>query len=388
MDYLSRIKQPIESELSDFNNLFAEALSHTDGLLSQALAYIRQRTGKRMRPMLILLIARNYGQVSDVTQNAAVGLELLHTASLVHDDVVDESEERRGQASVNATYDNKVAVLVGDYLLSTALLHVAYTKNTNIVKYLAELGRTLASGEILQLSNISNDKISEDVYYQVIKQKTAALFEACCAIGALSAGATDEDIEKAKIFGQNLGIIFQIRDDIFDYFDSTEIGKPTGNDMAEGKLTLPVIFALNDTNDSSMLELAYKVKNRTATSDEISRLVAFAKDNGGIDYAKKRMEDFHLDCMNYIDEQVSSKEIKDSLKCYLDYVIQRKNKKVPKVLILFTLETFFMCLLRRTWFPVLLFRSTACWQGGLFQVGTIYWSTIFRPGLLLLLYSI
>ena len=298
MDYLSRIKQPIESELSDFNNLFAEALSHTDGLLSQALAYIRQRTGKRMRPMLILLIARNYGQVSDVTQNAAVGLELLHTASLVHDDVVDESEERRGQASVNATYDNKVAVLVGDYLLSTALLHVAYTKNTNIVKYLAELGRTLASGEILQLSNISNDKISEDVYYQVIKQKTAALFEACCAIGALSAGATDEDIEKAKVFGQNLGIIFQIRDDIFDYFDSTEIGKPTGNDMAEGKLTLPVIFALNDTNDSSMIELAYKVKNRTATSDEISRLVAFAKDNGGIDYAKKRMEDFHLDCMN------------------------------------------------------------------------------------------
>lgn len=325
MDYLSRIKQPIESELSDFNNLFAEALSHTDGLLSQALAYIRQRTGKRMRPMLILLIARNYGQVSDVTQNAAVGLELLHTASLVHDDVVDESEERRGQASVNATYDNKVAVLVGDYLLSTALLHVAYTKNTNIVKYLAELGRTLASGEILQLSNISNDKISEDVYYQVIKQKTAALFEACCAIGALSAGATDEDIEKAKVFGQNLGIIFQIRDDIFDYFDSTEIGKPTGNDMAEGKLTLPVIFALNDTNDSSMLELAYKVKNRTATSDEISRLVAFVKDNGGIDYAKKRMEDFHLDCMNYIDEQVSSKEIKDSLKCYLDYVIQRKK---------------------------------------------------------------
>ena len=325
MDYLSRIKQPIESELSDFNNLFAEALSHTDGLLSQALAYIRQRTGKRMRPMLILLIARNYGQVSDVTQNAAVGLELLHTASLVHDDVVDESEERRGQASVNATYDNKVAVLVGDYLLSTALLHVAYTKNTNIVRYLAELGRTLASGEILQLSNISNDKISEDVYYQVIKQKTAALFEACCAIGALSAGATDENIEKAKVFGQNLGIIFQIRDDIFDYFDSTEIGKPTGNDMAEGKLTLPVIFALNDTNDSSMIELAYKVKNRTATSDEISRLVAFAKDNGGIDYAKKRMEDFHLDCMNYIDEQVSSKEIKDSLKYYLDYVIQRKK---------------------------------------------------------------
>ena len=323
MDYLSRIKQPIESELSDFNDLFNQALSHTDGLLSQALAYIRQRTGKRMRPMLILLMARNYGNVSAVTQNAAVGLELLHTASLVHDDVVDESEERRGQASVNATYDNKVAVLVGDYLLSTALLHVAYTKNTNIVRYLAELGRTLASGEILQLSNISNDKISEDVYYQVIKQKTAALFEACCAIGALSAGASEEEIECAKRFGQNLGIIFQIRDDIFDYYDSQEIGKPTGNDMAEGKLTLPVIYALNSSGDDSMLKLAYKVKERMATTDEIASLVAFAKENNGIEYAKKRMNDFHQEALDYIKGHVSDEEIKNSLEAYLDFVIKR-----------------------------------------------------------------
>ena len=325
MDYLSIIKNPIEAELADFISLFNQSLSHEDGLLGSALEHIRKRAGKRMRPILILLMAKNFGTINEATQNAAVGLELLHTASLVHDDVVDESEERRGQASVNATYDNKVAVLVGDYILSTALLCVARTHSEQIVTYLAELGRTLSDGEILQLSNIGRKDISEDVYYDVIKQKTAALFEACAGIGALSSGASEEDVEAAKQFGQNLGIIFQIRDDIFDYYDSTEIGKPTGNDMAEGKLTLPVIFALNDTNDSSMLELAYKVKNRTATSDEISRLVAFAKDNGGIDYAKKRMEDFHLDCMNYIDEQVSSKEIKDSLKCYLDYVIQRKK---------------------------------------------------------------
>ncbi len=323
MDYLSRIKQPIESELSDFNKLFDEALSHTDGLLSQALAYIRQRTGKRMRPILIMLMARNYGQVSDVTQNAAVGLELLHTASLVHDDVVDESEERRGQASVNSTYDNKVAVLVGDYLLSTALLHVAYTKNTNIVKYLAELGRTLASGEILQLSNISNDSISEDVYYQVIKQKTAALFEACCAIGALSGGASERQIKKAKRFGQNLGIIFQIRDDIFDYYDSAEIGKPTGNDMVEGKLTLPVIYALKSTADEGMMRLAYKVKERTATEAEIASLLAFAKEKGGIEYAEKCMCDFQREAMLFIESEVSDSSIKDSLKAYLDFVIQR-----------------------------------------------------------------
>ena len=325
MDYISRIRKPIDGELSDFNKLFTDALTHKDGLLSQALAYIRQRTGKRMRPMLILLMARNYGSVSDVTQNAAVGLELLHTASLVHDDVVDESSERRGQASVNAEYDNKVAVLVGDYLLSTALLHVAYTKNTNIVKYLAELGRTLASGEILQLSNIANAQISEDVYYQVIKQKTAALFEACCAIGALSAGASDENIEKAKKFGQDLGIIFQIRDDIFDYYDSDKIGKPTGNDMAEGKLTLPVIYALNSTHDEKMMELAYKVKERSATTADISELVSFAKDNGGISYAERRMNDFHRSAMQFIETQVTSPELKDSLSAYLDFVIFREK---------------------------------------------------------------
>lgn len=325
MDYISRIRKPIDGELSDFNKLFTDALTHKDGLLSQALAYIRQRTGKRMRPMLILLMARNYGSVSEVTQNAAVGLELLHTASLVHDDVVDESSERRGQASVNAEYDNKVAVLVGDYLLSTALLHVAYTKNTNIVKYLAELGRTLASGEILQLSNIANAQISEDVYYQVIKQKTAALFEACCAIGALSAGASDENIEKAKKFGQDLGIIFQIRDDIFDYYDSDKIGKPTGNDMAEGKLTLPVIYALNSTHDEKMMELAYKVKERSATTTDISELVSFAKDNGGISYAERRMNDFHRSAMQFIETQVASPELKDSLSAYLDFVIFREK---------------------------------------------------------------
>ena len=227
MDYLSLIKLPIEAELADFIDLFNKSLMHSDGLLSQVLDHIRQRAGKRMRPILILLMARNFGKVSSVTQHSAVGLELLHTASLVHDDVVDESGERRGQASVNATYNNKVAVLVGDFILSTALLHVSYSHSEEIVRYLAELGRILSNGEILQLNSISNEEISEDIYYQVIKQKTAALFEACAGIGAMSANASELQIEEAKRFGQNLGIIFQIRDDIFDYYDSKEIGKPT-----------------------------------------------------------------------------------------------------------------------------------------------------------------
>jgi octaprenyl-diphosphate synthase len=323
MDYLQLIKQPIEHDLLDFIELFNSALTHEDGLLSQALSHIRQRGGKRMRPMLILLVAKNYGHVSSVTQHAAVGLELLHTASLVHDDVVDESAERRGQASVNASYNNKVAVLVGDFILSTALLHVSKTGNQRIVEYLAELGRTLAAGEILQLSNIQNQEISEEVYYQIINNKTAALFEACAAIGALSAGASEEDVKKAGLFGQNLGIMFQIRDDIFDYYDSKEIGKPTGNDMAEGKLTLPVIYALNNHKMDSMMNLARKVKQGGVNADEIAVLVEFTKQTGGIEYAEKRMRDFHRMCQQYIDENVKSGELKDALTAYIDYVIER-----------------------------------------------------------------
>ena len=325
MDQLSLIKQPISSDLDDFVALFNQSLTHDDGLLGSALKHIRQRGGKRMRPMLILLMAKNYGEVSYVTQHAAVGLELLHTASLVHDDVVDESSERRGQASVNATYDNKVAVLVGDYILSTALLHVSKTGNQRIIEYLAELGRTLAAGEILQLTNIQNQQISEEVYYQIIKNKTAALFEACAAIGALSSGASEDDVIKAGKFGQDLGIMFQIRDDIFDYYDSKEIGKPTGNDMAEGKLTLPVIYALNNSSYESMHTLARKVKNGTINTDEIAVLVEFTKQAGGIEYAEHRMQDFRMLCQQFIDESVKNDEIRVALTAYVDFVIERKN---------------------------------------------------------------
>ena len=324
MDNLSIIKQPIATELDEFIALFNQAMTHSDGLLSSALSFIKQKSGKRMRPILILLIAKSFGKISEVTQNAAVGLELLHTASLVHDDVVDESERRRGQASVNAIYDNKVAVLVGDYILSTALLYVSHTHSESIVRYLAELGRTLSDGEILQLTNIRNQIISEDVYFKVISQKTAALFEACCVIGASSSGATETQIEQARVFGRNLGIIFQIKDDIFDYYESSDIGKPTGNDLAEGKLTLPVIYALNSTGNQDMLQLARKVKDGTVTPSEIDTLVAFAKENGGIEYAEKCMCELHDECHSFIDKHVKNDSIKAALEAYLDFVIKRK----------------------------------------------------------------
>ena len=322
MDYLSTIRKPIEGEMNNFVELFKQSLSQGDGMLESVLSHIRQRGGKRMRPMLILLTAKNYGEVSSVTQNAALGLELLHTASLVHDDVVDESDQRRGQPSVNAEYNNKVAVLVGDYILSTALLRVALSDNHEIVQELAELGRTLAAGEILQLSNISNQEISEDVYYQVIDKKTAVLFEACCKLGAISVGAPRDVIEKAAKFGHNIGMIFQIRDDIFDYYDSAEIGKPTGNDMLEGKLTLPIIYSLTHYENAAVLNLAKKVKNGTINNYEIAILIEFAKQYGGIKYAEKKMEEFAKECQSFIDECVKP-ELKDSFKAYLEYVIQR-----------------------------------------------------------------
>lgn len=324
MDLFSRIKQPIEPELAHFIDLFNASLQHNEGMLGQALSHIRQQGGKRMRPILILLMAKNFGSVNNSSYYAAVGLELLHTASLVHDDVVDESGQRRGQASVNANYDNKVAVLVGDFILSTALLNVSYTHSQIIVQYLAELGRTLSNGEILQLSAVGSNEISEETYFDIIRRKTAALFEACARIGAESADATPEQVEAAAKFGQLLGIIFQIRDDIFDYHPASDIGKPTGNDLKEGKLTLPLIHALLTTGDEDMLCLARKAKQGLANADEIDILLQFAKQNGGIEYAERCMQKFYEQAQEFINKYANNAEVRPSLQAYLDYVVQRK----------------------------------------------------------------
>lgn len=324
MDNQLVITAPIQRELNVFIEMFNQALTHPDGLLGQALSHIRNRGGKRMRPILVLLMAKNFGVVNKATLHSAVGLELLHTASLVHDDVVDEAQERRGQQSVNACYDNKVAVLVGDYVLSTALFHVSMTHQEAIFRQIAELGRALANGEILQLTNTDENGLSEEKYFQVIENKTGALFESCCIIGALSAGLTMNDIQEVRRFGSIIGTIFQIRDDIFDYYDSKEIGKPTGNDMAEGKLTLPVLYALNHTDDAAMQSLAKKVKNGTVTPAEIASLVSFTKAHGGIDYAMQKMDELAAEGLEFIRKSVKP-ELQDAFTAYLEYVIQRKN---------------------------------------------------------------
>jgi len=324
MDSISLIRTPIEAELADFKNLFDSSLSSSNALLDSVVSHIRQRNGKMMRPILVLLVARLYGAVRPSTLHAAVSLELLHTASLVHDDVVDESTERRGQLSVNAIFNNKVAVLTGDYLLATSLVHAEQTHSHPIIQLVSSLGQDLADGELLQLSNVSNHSFSESVYFDVIRKKTAALFAACTKVAAFSVGVGEEEAEFARLLGEYIGICFQIKDDIFDYFDSKEIGKPTGNDMLEGKLTLPALYVLNSTKDSAMLEIAIRVKEGTATPDEIARLIGFIKENGGIEYAVHTMNLYKQKAFGLL-ASLPDSDVCAALRAYLDYVVDREK---------------------------------------------------------------
>ncbi len=324
MDNSSLIKSPISVELEDFKKLFDSSLSSSNLLLNSVISHIRQKNGKMMRPILVLLAAKLYGEVCPATLHAAVSLELLHNASLVHDDVVDESTERRGQLSVNAIFNNKVAVLAGDFLLATSLVQVGLTRNHAIIDVVSRLGQDLADGELLQLSNVSNLHFSEDVYYDVIRKKTAVLFAACTKAGALSVGADDEKAEFARLFGEYIGLCFQIKDDIFDYSESKEIGKPTGNDMLEGKLTLPVIYALNATKDKVAEEIAIKVKNGEASTDEIACLIDFTKQHGGIEYATKTMYAFREKALSLL-TSIPDSDVKTALTAYLDYVVEREK---------------------------------------------------------------
>ncbi|WP_297328418.1 polyprenyl synthetase family protein [uncultured Bacteroides sp.] len=324
MDNSSLIKAPISVELENFKKLFDSSLSSSNLLLNSVIAHIRQKNGKMMRPILVLLAAKLYGEICPATLHAAVALELLHNASLVHDDVVDESTERRGQLSVNAIFNNKVAVLSGDYLLASSLVQVGLTRNHAIIDIVSSLGQDLAEGELLQLSNVSNLQFSEDIYFNVIRKKTAVLFAACTKAGALSVGTDDEKAEFARLFGEYIGLCFQIKDDIFDYFESTEIGKPTGNDMMEGKLTLPVLYALNSTKDKAAQEIAIKVKNGEATADERAFLIEFAHLNGGIEHASQTMYDYREKALALLSSMPDT-DVRKALAAYLDYVVEREK---------------------------------------------------------------
>lgn len=324
MDYLSHIKQPILTELEAFNRMFESSLTSTNPLLNSVAEYVFRKRGKQMRPILVLLFAKLHGKVTDSSLHSAVALELLHTASLLHDDVVDESMMRRGQPSVNAQFNNKVAVLSGDYLLATSLAQAAMTFNLDIISIISSLGKDLADGELLQLSNVYNQDFSEEVYFEIIRKKTAVLFISCAKAGAFSAGISDEKVENAALIGEYIGICFQIRDDIFDYYQNLETGKPSGNDMLEGKLTLPVLHVLNTTNDEEAKRIALKVKQGEATKEEIDWLVNFTLDNHGIEYAMSVMEDYRKKVLTLLNDYPDD-EVKSAITTYLDYVIERNK---------------------------------------------------------------
>lgn len=322
MDRLSLIKNPIEQELVDFEELFDSSLTNSNPLLNEVLLHLKKGKGKMMRPILVLLMAKLFGEVTKSTLHAAVALELLHTASLVHDDVVDESTKRRGQLSANAIYNNKIAVLVGDYILATCLVQANLSADSDIVGVVAHLGQDLSEGEVLQLSNVSNSEISEEVYFDVIRKKTAALFAACAKAAAISVKASAEQTEKARLFGEYIGICFQIKDDIFDYYDSKELGKPTGNDMLEGKLTLPAIYALTSKQCEEADNWAARVKTGEAAQEEINLLIEYAKQNGGIDYAKKVMSDYKQKACDLLAD-ADNADLKAALSAYVEYVVDR-----------------------------------------------------------------
>ena len=324
MSSLEQIKQPIQAEFEVFKQKFDASLQSSNPLLSEVINFIKQRKGKMMRPMLTLLMAKLCGKIEESTYYAAISLELLHTASLVHDDVVDESDKRRGQASVNALYDNKVSVLVGDFLLATSLTNAALTENISLVKLVSCLGQKLSEGEIIQLSNTNASDFSEEVYFDVIKKKTAALFSSAAEAGVRSVESCDEMAEKAYQFGELIGVAFQIKDDIFDYNPSDSLGKPSGNDMKEGKLTLPALYVLNTLNDESMKELALKIRALEATQDEINLFIDYVKRNGGIEYATQVMIDYRNKALDLL-PQTASQDLKEALTSYIDYVIERKK---------------------------------------------------------------
>lgn len=311
--------------MTRYGELLSESLKTDNQLLNIALQHISQRTGKQMRPILVLLAARGACNSTDVLGDnvihAAVAMELLHSASLVHDDVVDESDRRRGQESVNKLLDNKAAVLIGDFLLSKAIEHAVSAQNLRVVEIISRLGSMLADGELLQLENVSADSIDESIYYDIIRKKTASLFSACAEVGALLSTENEGYIYTMKRFGMLLGICFQIRDDIFDYDDVHDTGKPAGNDMREGKLTLPVIYAANKDHEAAALAL--KVRHSTASADDIHRLVHITREQGGVAYAEGAMSEMSQLASGLLDE-VGEKQIAQTLQQYLDFVSRRE----------------------------------------------------------------
>jgi octaprenyl-diphosphate synthase len=321
MDKKLLIAKPVAEELKRFNTYYKDSVFCNNVRIQEIIDYIMKSDGKRIRPTLLLLAAKACGEINNITYNSAVTVELLHTASLIHDDVVDESKIRRGRASLNAIYDNKMAVLAGDYFLSTALIKSVLTGNIEIISNISDLGRDLAEGELNQLSLVKELIIDEDEYFEVIKKKTASLMSVCMRIGAMSVGASEDEVKKFTRLGELFGLCFQLRDDIFDYFTDA-IGKPTGNDIREGKITLPLLYAIKNAPEDEKKEILSIVFSYNYTDENIQHLISYAKNNGGIDYAYEKIEEFKEQAEMII-ETVPNSDVREALEATVNYIITR-----------------------------------------------------------------
>lgn len=286
---IDEIKRPIATEIDVFEEKFKTSMRSSVPLLDRITHYIVKRKGKQIRPMFVFLSASMCGGINESTHRGAALVELLHTATLVHDDVVDNSYQRRGFFSINALWKNKIAVLVGDFLLSKGLLLSIENNDFNLLKIVSEAVKQMSEGELLQIEKVRRMDIDEPVYYDVIRQKTASLIASCCACGAASAGADDATVEKMRLFGEKIGIAFQIKDDMFD-FGTDDVGKPLGIDIKEKKITLPLIYALNHTNSSEKRRIINLVKNHNDESAKIAEIIRFVKETGGLEYAESQMK--------------------------------------------------------------------------------------------------
>lgn len=321
---ITDIQNSISKELADLNAIIKDTLGSSNALMQQVVNNFLSTKGKQIRPILVILSGKFFGEITDDVLYAGAAIELLHNASLIHDDVIDESKERRGVPTINHIWDNHIAVLMGDFFVSGALFCAQKTHDFRIISTMGKLGRELSLGEIEQIDNARSHNMDEQTYLGVIRRKTASLFRSCVEVGGYAAKAPEKDLKNLMEYAELLGICFQIRDDIFDYFDDKELGKPTGNDLREGKMTLPLIYALSRTDatrHAEMVELSHK---KQLSTDDINTLIEFAKAEGGIEYSYATMERFQAEAEKIISQYPESESI-SAFRRIFEYIIERRN---------------------------------------------------------------
>ena len=324
MNTLDAIKKTIEPELKQFNVFLEDSLKSSTPLLNKILKNVLKQKGKQIRPLFVLLSAKCHGEINENTYRAAAFIELLHTATLIHDDVVDNSDKRRGMFSINALWKNKIAVLIGDYLLSKGMLLALQNKDYQMLDTISETVKAMSEGEIYQMEKARRMDITEEDYYDIIRRKTASLISSCCVVGALSVNATESQVEKMKNFGISAGIAFQIKDDIFDYQVNNKTGKPAGNDIQEHKMTLPLIHLLNIVDNSERRNIVRKIKYHSDNIETRMEIINKVQQHGCLDYATEKMNSFIEDALNQLDE-IKNEESLASLKSLVNYCINREK---------------------------------------------------------------